>query len=673
MFIFNQLKRDDPALRLVSVVLLAGLVILFAGLWWVQVVCGREYQSHLETQSFRSVRVPAPRGKILDRNGVALADNRPRYDVCLYLEEMRKAFAADFDARFKYTTNTLRLQREAKRAALGRDLTKEEAKAFRVTMEQRKELSRQARLAVANGITADLGQKLQTSLALDVKRFTNHAASTPYQPFPVMQDLQPQQVARFQEQFAGIPGIDLESQTIRTYPLGSTAAHLLGYLRREKDGESRDGEESYYSYRLPDFRGLIGIEGGYDEKLCGHAGGKSVLVNNLGYRQSENIWQPTVPGYNVTLTLDVRIQQAAEKALASRSYRGAIVVMDTRNGDVLAMASSPTFNPNYWVNGFPPGELERLDNPQTKPQRNRATQDNYYPGSVFKIVVALAALELGHDPNELYTVPAGANGRGIAVFGRNQTKQDQAPPGTYTFLRAFIKSSNGYFIHAGLKPGVLEKVVELGNRIHFGERANLGTMQENPGSFPRPETVRSGWSLGATANLCIGQEKIETTPVQVAVMVSAMANGGKVFWPRLVQRLNSQDPLSNEPEQTVPEARLRDTLGVSAKTMQLVRTAMFADVDDSDGSGFRAKLPGFRIGGKTGTAQVEVIGEDGKEHTTWFASMGGPENEPTPRYAVVVMVENGISGGTTCAPVAHDVYQAIQQLNQPAKSIASAR
>ena len=262
MFIFNQLKRDDPALRLVSVIVLGGLVILLAGLWWVQVVCGREYQSHLETQSFRSVRVPAPRGKILDRNGVALADNRPRYDVCLYLEDMRKSFAAEYDARYKHITNSLRMQRDAKRAALGRDLTKEELRTFRVTLDQRKEISRQARLAVANAFTADLGQKLQTTLALDVKRFTNHASTTPYQPFPVMQDLQPQQVARFQEQFAGMPGVDLEMQTIRTYPLGTTAAHLLGYLKREKDGESRDGEESYYSYRLPDFRGLIGIEGG---------------------------------------------------------------------------------------------------------------------------------------------------------------------------------------------------------------------------------------------------------------------------------------------------------------------------------------------------------------------------------------------------------------------------
>ena len=212
---------------------------------------------------------------------------------------------------------------------------------------------------MATAFTADLGQKLQTTLALDVKNFTNHAAKARYQPFSVMQDLQPQQVARFQEQFAGTPGVDLEMQTIRTYPHGTMAAHLIGYLKREKDGESRDGEESYYSYRLPDYRGLIGIEGGYDEKLCGHAGGKSVLVNNLGYRQSENIWQPTVPGYNATLTLDLRMQQAAERALArSPSGRGAIVVMDTRNGDVLALASSPTFNPNHWVDGFPPGELD---------------------------------------------------------------------------------------------------------------------------------------------------------------------------------------------------------------------------------------------------------------------------------------------------------------------------
>lgn len=669
MLLFDQIKRDEPALRLLFIAILTGLAVLAGGLWWVQVVNGREYQTRLESQSFRSVRVAAPRGRILDRNGVELANNRPSYDVSFYLEEMRKPFNAEFDARLKFATNALRIQREAKVKSLGRTLTKDEARPFRLSLDQKDEISRQSRLSVANNFTARLAQQLQVPLTLDVKKFTNHYYKSRSQPFTVMTDLQPQQIARFEEQFGGTPGVELEMRSVRQYPFGPTSAHLLGYGSLKREGESVDGEQSFYDYRLPDFRGLIGIEGGLDENLRGQAGEKSILVNYLGYKQGETILQPTVPGSSAVLTVDIRLQKAAEKALShgpeGTATRGAVVVMDTRNGDVLALASSPSFNPNSWVTGFAPGEYERLNDAHSKPQRNRGTQDNYFPGSIFKIVVAMAALELGHNPDAIYTVPTGANGKGIAIFGRNQTKQDQAPPGDYNFLRAFIKSSNGYFIHAGLEPGVLEKMVELGRRLHFGERANLQTMQESAGGFPEPADLRNGWSLGATANLSIGQEKIKTTPIQVAVMVSAVANGGKVFWPRLVQKLNSQDPLANEPGQLVEQGQVRDTLGVSARTMQLVRAAMFADVEIPGGSGNEALLPGFRIGGKTGTAQVSSESVRVADHITWFASFGGPAGETSPRYAVVVMVESGTSGGTTCAPIAKEVYQAIRDLNQP--------
>lgn len=671
MLIFNQLKRDDPALRLVSLMVLAGLGILFAGLWWVQVVRGRDYQSHLETQSFRSIRVPAPRGKILDRNGVALADNRPRYDVCLYLEDMRKAFDAEFDARVKVVTNSLRIHREAKIKSLGRELTKEELKDFRLSLAQKNEIRRQSRLAVGQNYTAALAEKLQTSLVLDVKKFTNHSAQTPYQPFPVMTDLEPQQVARFQEQFAGYPGVDMEMQTVRTYPLGTTASHLLGYLRREKDGESRDGEEAYYSYRLPDYRGLIGIEGGLDDKLCGHAGGKSVLVNNLGYRQSENVWQPTVPGQNAVLTLDVRLQKAAEAALKRNdpNRRGAIVVMNVTNGDILALASAPAYNPNHWITGFPSGEWERLNNDELKVQINRATYGIYQPGSIFKIVVGMAALEHGLNPDALITVPPHPDNpnKGIAKFGRNQSKLDQAQPGQYNFRRAFAKSSNKYFIDCGLDVGI-EKIAELGHRLHLGERFGLPMSPESRGFFPTTAQIRSGWSIGATANLCIGQEKVYMTPLQVAVLISAVANGGTVYWPRLVQRIESQDPLSNEAPLQFPAGRVRDNLGVSARTMRVVHDAMLADTEDPDGTGRAAAgVPGLRVGGKTGTAQVENERGHVIDHITWFASYAPWEK---PRYAVVVMVESGSSGGGTCAPIAREVYEAIRAIENPSQSVA---
>src|SRR5882672_490450 len=167
MFPFNPIKGDDQALRLMFVGILAGLLILAGGLWWVQVVNGREYQSRLEAQSFRSVRVGAPRGRILDRNGVELANNRPSYDVNFYLEEMRKPINEEYDRRVKFATNALRIQREEKQKALGRKLSKEEARMFRLSKEQKDEIGLQARLSVANNFTTSLSEKLGTNLALN--------------------------------------------------------------------------------------------------------------------------------------------------------------------------------------------------------------------------------------------------------------------------------------------------------------------------------------------------------------------------------------------------------------------------------------------------------------------------------------------------------------------------
>jgi penicillin-binding protein 2 len=668
MLPFNPLQRDDPALRVVSLWVVAGLATLLAGLWWVQVVHGGEYQSRFESQSYRTVRVAAPRGRILDRNGTELANNRPSYDVNLYLEEMRKPMDAEFDTRVKAAKAALKAQREAKEKALSRPLTKDEAKAFRLSAAQREEIARQSRLNIANQYAASLAQKLQIPLVLDEKKFTNHYVKSRSQPFPVVSDLRPEQVARFEEQFGGDPAVELEVRSVRQYPLGITSAHLLGYGSLKREGESVDGEQSFYNYREPDFQGLIGIEGGMDEPLRGQAGEKSLQVNYLGYRQTETILQPVVPGSNVVLTIDARLQKAALKALShgpeGTATRGAIVVMDVHSGDVLALVSSPAYNPSYWVTGFPPGEFERLSDDKQKPEINRATYGNYFPGSIFKIVVGMAALEKGLNPEATFMVPPHPTlaGKGAYYIGRT-AKKDQAAPGPYNFRRALAKSSNSYFVHAGREEGVLPLIIELGHRLHLGERAGIPTRQESPGIFPAPEQIRKGWSEGDTANLCIGQARVAATPLQVAVMISAIANGGTVYWPRLVQRLEPQDALPNHTALAYPAARARDQLGVSQRTMSVIHEAMLAETEDPEGTGHAvAGMPGFRVGGKTGTAQVADERNEMVDQFTWFASYGPWEN---PRYAVVVMVESGRSGGGTCAPLAREIYEAIQNLEKP--------
>jgi penicillin-binding protein 2 len=340
--------------------------------------------------------------------------------------------------------------------------------------------------------------------------------------------------------------------------------------------------------------------------------------------------------------------------MAPLPLKGAAVVMDVNTGDILALASSPTFNPNYFVQGFPPGEYTRIQS--ITAEKNRATYENYRPGSIFKTVVAMACLENGLDPKATYEVQPDPEKptAGCIYLGRRKIK-DTAPPGTYDFKKALIHSSNAYFITNGLRYGV-ERIVAIGNRLHLGETIGLGTRQETPGTFPDERKLSRGWTDGDTANLCIGQGYIDVTPLHMAVLASALANGGKVMWPRVVDRVEPSDSGSGQPIVRFPAGRIRDNLGVHPRTLQIIKDAMVADVEDPDGTGTRAFIKDFRICAKTGTAQVQNERNQLVGHTTWFLSFAPYEK---PRYAVVVMVENGSSGGGTCAPLAKQIYEAI--------------
>ena len=673
MLIFDELKKNDPQLRLVAMVLAGGLFILLAGLWWVQVVSAREYQSHLETQAYRSVRIPAVRGKILDREGRVLAENRPRYNLSLYLDDLRKPFDTAYGQLRKSALTAQKQAIAAQEKKLGRSLTKVERKQFAFTTAQIQQFRAQSRLSVANDLAAKIGQQLGQPVPLDARNFERAYETRLALPYPILKNLNDVQIARFEEKFTNGFGADLELQAARVYPSGATAAHLLGYLR--SDNDSVEGEESFFSYRLPDYRGVVGIEAGFDAQLRGMAGAESVLVNNLGYRQSENIWSQPEPGHNVVLTIDLDIQQAAERSLAAHrgaDARGAVVVMDVRNGDVLAMVSSPTFDPNDFAQGISQDKWDLVQ--KLTAEKNRATYENYAPGSIFKTVVALAALENGLDPNEVFHVSANPENpaKGMIFVGRRAIK-DTAPPGPYDFRKAFIHSSNSYFITNGLRAGV-ENIIRIGEKFHLGERTGLFTNQETRGNFPTMTRVTSrDWRDGDTANVCIGQGEVAVTPIQMAVMISAIANGGKVLWPRLVDRIEPQDPATGEKASRFPAGVVRDELGVHPRSLKILRDAMRDDVGSSEGTGTAAAVEGMQVCGKTGTAQVQDASNKLTGYNFWFASFAPYEN---PRYAVVVMVESegSGSGGTVCAPIARDIYETIlkKQNSSAARILAAA-
>ena len=662
MIVFDQLKKNDAQLQLLALLFCTGLVALLIGLWWVQIVNATAHQESVETQAFRSVRIPAVRGKILDRNGVALVENRPNFNINLYLEELSPAFRKEY-------------QRIRPRVVVTNDLPfwkdwlgfpSVTTQFVKLNIDDLMRLQRNARYNAAADVVRRIGDVLQTPLSLDYTNFYRHYDVRRAMPYTVVSNISPAQVARFEERGINSLGVDLEAQAIRAYPFGSMAGHTLGYVR--SDDSSAPNELAYFSHRKPDYRGIVGIEGNLDVQLRGVAGAKSVQVNSLGYRQSETVWEAAESGRNVVLTLDVRIQKAAENSIQKflgGNARAAVVVMHVESGDVLAMASSPSFDPNCFIRKFSPDEWARWNSNELGVQKNRATREHYQAGSIFKTIVALAALEKGLNPREEFVVepnPRNPN-RGIFYIGRDDIN-DTAPPGRYNLNRALARSSNSYFVTNGLRPGVFDKVVELGARLHLGERMGLPLLQETAGNFPRANDQRN-WNPRFKANICIGQGEMDVTPMQMAVMTCALANGGKVLKPRLVDRLESQDLVGIEPAQMFPKGVVRDHLGVSQRNLNIVRDAMLEETEDPvEGTGRHVRVEGLRICGKTGTAERKERRADGQfKNTVWFISYAPYER---PQYAVVVMVEDGQSGGSTCAPIARDVYLALQQINRTA-------
>jgi penicillin-binding protein 2 len=658
MLIFDELKKNDPQLRFVAMGLAAGFLILLAGLWWVQIVSAGEFQSHLETQSYRTVRVPAMRGKILDREGRVMAENTACYDLSLYFGDLTGQFQAE-EKRLS----------PPKQAIQHRSLwnfwehSPTTAKSTAVSKDEIAVRRWQARCDVAYTTISKMSRTIGRPLTFDARNFERAYQSSLYVPYTICQNLTPAEVARFEENYSGTNAVDLDVLTIRDYPLGATASSVLGYV--QKDDSSMEGEDAFFNYRLPDFKGVIGIEGGYDQDLHGRAGEDSVLVNNQGFRQNQDVGSESQPGDNIVLTIDLDIQRAAEESLAEHQgadARGAIVVMNVRTGDVLAMVSSPSINPNYFTGNMSPDEIQKesemMEDTNLLPQMNRATQSYDAPGSIFKPVVGLAALENGLDPREIYQVEEDPlnPGHGCIHIGERKIK-DTVAPGPYDFDRAIAESSNSYFIFVGLRTGI-DKVIRMGEKFHFGESEELKTRQDSRGSFPTLKRVHeSDWHDGDSANICFGQGEMALTPMQMAVAYSAIANGGTVLWPRLVDRIEPQNPSNGEEPMVQPSGVIRDYLGVHQRSLNILREAMLGETEN--GTGKPAQVPGLEICGKTGTAQVQNQSGELVGHNFWFASFAPYQN---PKYAVVVMVQKGPgggSGGVICAPIAHDIYTEI--------------
>ena len=613
----QSLRERDHRVFTIGSIILIGIVLLLAGLWYVQVATALVYIEDQEVQSMRTVRVPSVRGSILDIHGRPLAQDKPTFVINAYLEELRHHFREEW-------RNS---QPERKLSAPD---------------------SAQLEIAVRHRVISRFTDQLRLSQPINVtpKQLQVHFIEQRALPLPIISDLTQTNVARFSENSWKVPGLELEVTPKRHYP-SLSVAHIVGHLKRKSPSD--DGIIQY-NYHLPDYEGKLGVEKTFDHHLSGQPGTRAVQVNNLGYRQNESMPVPSRAGSNIFLTLDRTIQErtmnALERGLSKTGAKaGAAIVMAVNSGDITAMVSSPVFDPNQFTPGISHRQWNYYLTNRPSALLFRATQERYPPGSIFKIITGLALLETGLDPAKHIQC------QGSYRIGR-RTINCTANPGLYDFKRAFKHSCNSYYIHHAIsQEHGIRHIIKMGQQFHLGKLASLLPGQETAGQFPSLKDVSRGWSDGDTANLSFGQGPITVTPLQMASMTAAVANGGTFYHPRIIDRITPSNTKNNKSPITFPQSVIRSQLFVRAKNLEIIREAMHADVFDPDGTGHTARIEGYNICGKTGTAQAGR----GKK-ITWFTSFA-PYKQP--EYTVVVMVENGISGGKTCAPIAKEIYEAL--------------
>ncbi|MCO5045200.1 MAG: penicillin-binding protein 2 [Kiritimatiellae bacterium] len=589
---------DDEFLRirLLLGVMLLMLISLGGWLWHIQVTRGPSFAEDQNKQSMRRVRLPGVRGRIFDREGRMVADNRPSYTISIYLEELRQPGSWD------------------------RTIDRVEA------------------------LLSEIARIIEVPVTLTRQDIRNHIRRRLPLPLVAWRDLSDAAIARFAEQADGIPGVDVQAESTRFYPFHELAGQTIGYVGR---ADIQQDEEEPFHFYLPEVSGRSGLERSLDDYLRGEAGGRLLRVDVTGYRRYDFKQREPKPGRDVMLTLDMRAQELAEKALGADA--GACVVLDPRNGDVLALASNPGFDPNDFIPGISTVRWRELNEDPLMPMLNRAVAGGYAPGSTFKVVTALAGLESGLcKASDVYSCP------GYFRLGRATFRCWFHPGhGPLILRRAIEQSCNVYFFHMGLAMGA-DRIYEMARRMGLGAKSGIELDAEVAGLVPndawKRKEQRDGWRDGDTCNISIGQGALVTTPLQMARVASVVANGGRLYRPRLVRGIRD----FGDGEFVLQAPEVEREMNWAPANIELVRQGMRDVVSGERGSARRLALPGVAIAGKTGTAEFGRK-EDRKRHA-WMIAFA-PFEEP--RYAVALLVDEGISGGETAAPRVRALLQGL--------------
>jgi len=492
-----------------------------------------------------------------------------------------------------------------------------------------------------------LAQLLRLPAAELHDRFARIPRDSPW-PVRLQRGLTLDEVSRIEEWRLDLPGVAVEVETQRAYPSTRFAAHLLGYVREVSEADLARGR-----FRRGDLVGQSGLERLYDEYLRGRDGAEQTEVDAHGRPIRVLQRQEPVSGAHVHTTIDRRIQEAAEQALGPRN--GAIVVMDPRTGDLLALVSNPAFPVERFTGPIDRETWLGLVEDPGRPLLNRAIQGEYQPGSLFKIVVAAAALQSQlFTPFDRLSCP-----KEWWFGGRAYHNWEDHDRGALTVYEALKFSCNTFFYQLGLKIGP-ERIAKMSEEFGLGRLTDSGLIGERPGLVPSPawkkRALKDKWHAGDTVSLAIGQGLITVTPLQLARLMAAVANGGTLYKPRMVVRVKAPDGMPLAAEGPVEQGRVE----VAPVVLDYLRQALWAVVNEG-GTGKGAMIPGIGIAGKTGTAQTREFKSDAErkrrdQDNAWFAAFAPVED---PQVVVIVFAERAGLGGQVAAPIAREVFKAI--------------
>jgi len=592
----SELGELQRRLIILRVGLLLVVALLGLQLWNLQIREGPYYRDLSENNRTRSVIMEPARGLIYDRNGVLLANNVPSFTLYVSLEDVK-----DREGLIRQLTNLLGLDE----ALIRKKLTARGSK--------------------------QLPRKVKDRLTL-------------------------REATLIESHRLDLPGVMVQVESQRNYPGGATASHLLGYV----------GEVSPEQLEKPEFSelhqgsvvGQYGVEKFFDRLMRGQAGQKSIEVDAIGHEKRTVVVEQPHAGDNLYLTIDVRLQKVAENLLGEES--GAIVALDPRTGDVLAMASRPGFDPNVLSRELTPKQWAEIVQDEGRPLNNRASQGQYPPGSVYKVMMAAAALE-----TKTVTPSTTIFCNGGYQFGRRLYHDWKAGGhGSVDLRHALVQSCDVYFYTVGQRMGI-ETMASFAHQFGLGEETGIELPSERIGIVPSEAWKRKAknepWLPGETISASIGQGYVNVTPLQMASLIGTVANDGAMFRPRLVQAV--MDRATGELQRR--PAVLKRTLNLRPGILPVIKEALAGVV--KEGTATKAQSALVTIAGKTGTAQMTAlrtgpekdIPKKFRDHA-WFVAFAPVE---APTIAVAVLGEHMGHGGSASAPLAKELIETYVKLN----------